>query len=67
MRLDAELNQTRILQAARAAVADRGVNASMAFIADAAEVAIGTLYRHLPSWPRAQKRGSLPAHPPTTS
>lgn len=49
MRSDATRNAAAILEAARAVVAERGIGAPMAAIADRAGVAVGTLYRHHPS------------------
>lgn len=48
MRSDAARNARAILRAARDAVADEGIGASMASIAARADVAVGTLYRHYP-------------------
>ena len=49
MRADAQRNRDRILGAARAAVAEVGVDATMEDIARRAGVAVGTLYRHFPA------------------
>lgn len=49
MRSDAARNSEAILQAARDVVAEEGIGASMARIAERAGVAVGTLYRHHPS------------------
>lgn len=49
MRADARRNRARILDGARAAVADAGVDATMEEIARRAGVAVGTLYRHFPA------------------
>ena len=49
MRADARRNRALILDAARALVADVGVDATMDQIAGAAGVAVGTLYRHFPA------------------
>ncbi|MGI8666301.1 MAG: TetR/AcrR family transcriptional regulator [Jatrophihabitans sp.] len=48
MRADARRNYERLLQAARAALAARGSEASMEEIAKSADVGVGTLYRHFP-------------------
>lgn len=48
-RADAERNRTRILEAARAAFARSGANASLDEIARKAGVGPGTLYRHFPT------------------
>ncbi|HEY0815895.1 MAG TPA: helix-turn-helix domain-containing protein [Pseudonocardia sp.] len=49
MRVDAQRNRARILEAARALVAETGVDATMEDIARHAGVAVGTLYRHFPA------------------
>lgn len=49
MRADALRNQVRILQAAKAQIAETGSDVSMDAIAKAAGVAVGTLYRHYPT------------------
>ena len=49
MRVDAQRNRDRILEAARALVAETGVDATMEDIARHAGVAVGTLYRHFPA------------------
>jgi AcrR family transcriptional regulator len=49
MRADAQRNRDRILGAAREAVAEVGVDATMDDIARRAGVAVGTLYRHFPA------------------
>src|SRR6476661_3729301 len=46
MRADARRNYERLLQAARAVLAERGSEASMEEIARRADVGVGTLYRH---------------------
>ncbi len=48
MRADARRNYERLVTAARAVFAVRGVEASMEEIAKAADVGVGTLYRHFP-------------------
>jgi AcrR family transcriptional regulator len=48
LRRDAALNRERIVEAARAAFAERGIDASLEHIAKNAGIAIGTLYRHFP-------------------
>lgn len=45
-RADAAANHTRIIVAARAVFAERGLDAEMREIAERAGVAVGTLYRH---------------------
>jgi len=49
VRVDAQRNRDRILEAARALVAETGVDATMEDIARHAGVAVGTLYRHFPA------------------
>lgn len=49
MRADALRNRRRILDAARALVAEHGAEVSMDAIAERAGVAVGTLYRHHPT------------------
>ncbi len=49
VRIDAQRNRDRILEAARALVAETGVDATMEDIARHAGVAVGTLYRHFPA------------------
>ena len=49
LRVDAQRNRRRVLDAARAAFARHGVTASLDDIARAAEVGPGTLYRHFPT------------------
>ena len=49
MRADAARNRSRLLDAATAAFADRGADASLDDIARAAGLGIGTLYRHFPT------------------
>ncbi|RBP09125.1 TetR family transcriptional regulator [Roseiarcus fermentans] len=48
-RADAERNRARLLEAAKAAFADKGAAASLDEIARAAGVGIGTLYRRFPT------------------
>ncbi len=48
LRADAARNRQRILAAARAYISARGPEAGMEEIAQAAGVAVGTLYRHFP-------------------
>jgi AcrR family transcriptional regulator len=49
MRADARRNRTRIVDAARALVAEGGIGVPMEDIARRAGVAVGTLYRHFPA------------------
>ncbi len=49
VRADAVRNRARILDAARAVVAETGAEAAMEDIARRAGVAVGTLYRHFPA------------------
>ncbi len=48
-RADARRNRERVLVAARAQFADRGLDAQMDEIARAAGVGVGTVYRHFPN------------------
>jgi AcrR family transcriptional regulator len=49
LRADAARNRARILEAAREGIAAHGPEVSMDEIASAADVAVGTLYRHFPT------------------
>jgi len=49
LRTDARRNRDRLIEAAAAAFAEHGVNASLEDIARRAGVGIGTLYRHFPT------------------
>jgi AcrR family transcriptional regulator len=49
MRRDAVRNQKRVLEAARAVLAEHGTDATMELIASRAGVGIGTVYRHFPT------------------
>ncbi|MCG5218597.1 TetR/AcrR family transcriptional regulator [Streptosporangium sp. KLBMP 9127] len=48
-RTDAERNRARVLEVARDLFAERGDEVQMADVARAAEVGIGTVYRHFPT------------------
>jgi AcrR family transcriptional regulator len=48
-RADAERNRLRVLEAARALFAERGIEVQMPEVAQAAGVGIGTVYRHFPT------------------
>ncbi|MFM9368505.1 TetR/AcrR family transcriptional regulator [Streptomyces sp. Da 82-17] len=48
-RADAERNRLRVLEAAEALFAERGDEVQMAEVARAADVGIGTVYRHFPN------------------
>ena len=49
LRADARRNRERVLEAARACFAHRGLDAQMDDIARAAKVGVGTVYRHFPT------------------
>jgi AcrR family transcriptional regulator len=49
LRADAERNRVRLLEAAKAAFAEKGSSASLDEIARSADVGTGTLYRHFPT------------------
>jgi AcrR family transcriptional regulator len=49
LRADARRNRERILKAARAVFADRGVEAQIDDVARKAKVGVGTVYRHFPT------------------
>jgi AcrR family transcriptional regulator len=49
LRADARRNRERIVEAARAAFAEHGLDAQMDDIARRADVGVGTLYRHFPT------------------
>src|SRR5436309_3625379 len=49
LRRDAQRNRERILEAAGRLFAERGVQASLDDVAEAAGVGVGTVYRHYPS------------------
>lgn len=49
LRADARRNRERILEAARAAFAEEGIDAGMSGIAERAGVGVGTLYRRFPT------------------
>src|SRR3954454_19496399 len=48
-RADAVRNRASVIEAAKAAFADEGLNADMASIAQRAGVGVGTVYRHFPT------------------
>jgi len=49
LRADARRNRERILKAARAVFADKGVEAQIDDVAKRAKVGVGTVYRHFPT------------------
>lgn len=49
LRADAARNRRKVLEAARAAFAEQGVDAQMEDVARRAEVGVGTVYRHFPT------------------
>jgi AcrR family transcriptional regulator len=49
LRADAARNRSKILEAAKAAFSERGLETQMEDIARRAEVGVGTLYRHFPT------------------
>jgi AcrR family transcriptional regulator len=49
LRADAARNRTKVLEGARAAFAEEGLEADMASIAARAGVGVGTVYRHFPT------------------
>jgi AcrR family transcriptional regulator len=49
LRADARRNRERILRAARAVFADRGMDAQIDDVARRAKVGVGTVYRHFPT------------------
>jgi len=49
LRADARRNHERILKAARAVFADKGVEAQIDDVAKRAKVGVGTVYRHFPT------------------
>jgi AcrR family transcriptional regulator len=49
LRADARRNRERILKAARAVFADKGIDAQMDDVARRAKVGVGTVYRHFPT------------------
>lgn len=51
VRADARRNRMRILEAAETVFAERGASASTEAVAQRAEVAIGTVFRHFPTKP----------------
>ncbi|MHB8576820.1 MAG: TetR/AcrR family transcriptional regulator [Dehalococcoidia bacterium] len=48
MRSDARANRVRLLEAATAVFAERGTEADVKEVAERAELAVGTIYRHFP-------------------
>jgi AcrR family transcriptional regulator len=49
LRADARRNRERILKAARAVFADKGIDAQIDDVAKRAKVGVGTVYRHFPT------------------
>jgi AcrR family transcriptional regulator len=49
LRADARRNREKVLAAARAVFAERGVDAQMDDVAGRADVGVGTVYRHFPT------------------
>jgi AcrR family transcriptional regulator len=49
LRADARRNRERILRAARAVFADKGIDAQIDDVAKRAKVGVGTVYRHFPT------------------
>ena len=49
LRADAARNRAKVLEGARAAFAEEGLDADMASVAARAEVGVGTVYRHFPT------------------
>ncbi|MEH0638907.1 helix-turn-helix domain containing protein [Streptomyces bottropensis] len=49
LRRDAQRNRDALLSAARACLAEQGIEASLKQVAKQADLAIGTLYRHFPA------------------
>jgi AcrR family transcriptional regulator len=49
LRADARRNRERILKAARAVFADKGIDAQIDDVAHRAKVGVGTVYRHFPT------------------
>jgi AcrR family transcriptional regulator len=49
LRADAARNRAKVLAGAREVIADEGLEAEMASIAERADVGVGTVYRHFPT------------------
>jgi AcrR family transcriptional regulator len=49
LRADARRNRAKVMAAARAAFAERGIDAQMDDVAQRAHVGVGTVYRHFPT------------------